>query len=150
MADKRDFKERYWARLKQLQDEHLQARKAGDFALAKKRKEDIRRIASVPFDSYINKLNNNGEASNTPDQEEQGSESQFGQSVDVPVSEEPETAGHLRANELQEQALGEEKQEYKDEGGPAINAAKSFEPGKTDSLPESRSEEHTSELQSQR
>lgn len=123
MAD-RDFKQRYWGRLQQLQKEHLEARKAGDFALAKKRKEDIRRIAAAPFDNYIRRVDNpNGEQSigegqsdgtGSPDNmgEAQGDdidqEQQFGQPIDQTKQQEQRTVGQEQADAAQQKVIGEQ------------------------------------------
>lgn len=131
MADERNLRNRYWNRLKQLQNEHLQARKAGDFALAKKKKEDLRAAASDPFDSYISRLNNPNYESNKNDIEETGEsdtiESQFGKEIRPEQQPTYETAGEIEARRLQEQALQEKPQFPPDKeevpGGPAREAS---------------------------
>lgn len=139
MAD-RDFKQRYWGRLQQLQKEHIEARKAGDFALARKKKEDIRRIAATPFDNYIRRVENPTETQNDSQQksdaeetsdsmEEAGDqESSFGQPIDQRKQQEEITAGQEQADLAQQKALGEQPglspAKEPIPGGPAIEATK--------------------------
>jgi hypothetical protein len=128
----RDFKQRYWGRLQQLQKEHIEARKAGDFVLARKKKEDIRKIAATPFDNYIRRVDtpslnrsSSEEGSNTGEQTEDvgetnEGESQFGQPIDQRKQQAQRTAGQEQADVAQQKVLGEQ---------PAISPAKEILPG---------------------
>ncbi|MCL5410739.1 MAG: hypothetical protein M1324_02690 [Patescibacteria group bacterium] len=52
------------AKIKELQNQLIAAQIAGDSVRAKKLKEDLRRVASVPFDSKIKQIENQRAASN--------------------------------------------------------------------------------------
>jgi len=135
MADA-DPRRRYLDNLKRLQKEHFEARRANDFELAEKKREQIRRIAAEPFDRYIDRI----DQENLPEEAaEEGvgnvANPQFSEDTTAAKKEVLEAPGEKEAESLQERALKENlpppREPYREPvpGGPAREAVK--QPAKT-------------------